>query len=75
MWCKTKVTEQCQIDYPIIHVGMAERMTPGQRIRWTCDDWYMLYDLGSTRIRNFKSESTHIQVFFSKFICARVIFI
>ncbi|MDK3869526.1 hypothetical protein O0B36_10120 [Staphylococcus pseudintermedius] len=21
MWCKTKVTEQCQIDYPIIHVG------------------------------------------------------
>ncbi|MFB3177980.1 hypothetical protein [Staphylococcus pseudintermedius] len=30
MWCKTKVTEQCQIDYPIIHihVGMAERMTP-----------------------------------------------
>lgn len=28
MWCKTKVTEQCQIDYPIIHVGMAKRMTP-----------------------------------------------
>lgn len=28
MWCKTKVTEQCQIDYPIIHVGMAEIMTP-----------------------------------------------
>lgn len=28
MWYKTKVTEQCQIDYPIIQAGMAGSTTP-----------------------------------------------